>query len=76
MTQKGPHTWDIIIQYHQCPKCGYINESREDYEYRLGKYQKDIRCERCGNNFTLTKRARPSMGPFFGEGDHAEVDWK
>lgn len=75
MTQKGPHTWDLIVQYHRCPKCGFVMESRTDYEYRLGKYQKDIECERCGNRFTLTKRTRPSMGPLFGEGDHVEVEW-
>lgn len=63
---KGNHTWDIIIQYHRCPKCGVIMESRLDYEYRLGKYQKDLECERCGHRFTLTKKTKPTFGPLWG----------
>lgn len=75
MTQKGEHTWDIVIRYHRCPKCGYIMENREDYHYRLGKYQKDLVCNRCGTAFTETKKARHTFGPLFGEGDHPEFTW-
>ena len=32
MTQKGEHTWDLVVDYHRCPKCGYINESRVEYQ--------------------------------------------
>ena len=76
MTQKGEHTWDLIVHYHRCPKCGNIIESRDDYEYRLGKYQKDLICEKCSHAFTETKKARRSLGPLFGEGDRPEFTWE
>ena len=66
MTQKGLHTWDIIHQYHRCPNCGYIIESRDDYKYLLGKYEKDLECDRCHHQFTLTKHAKPVLGPLLG----------
>jgi hypothetical protein len=75
MTQKGPHTWDLILQYHRCPKCGKIIESRENYTYRLGKYIKELQCTNCKENFTLTKPTKPIFGPFFGEPEVAEWDW-
>lgn len=56
MTQKGTHTWDIVIDYYQCPKCGNIIENRETFEYRLGSTQKDFECERCHHKFTITKK--------------------
>lgn len=59
------HNWDIVIQYHRCPKCGYIIESREDYIYRMGKYVKDLECSRCHHHFTLTKTSRPTFGPLW-----------
>ncbi len=64
--QHGDHTWDIIIKYHRCPKCGTIIEDRFDYEYRLGKYQKDLFCEVCEHHFTVTKPTRPAIGPLWG----------
>ena len=64
--QKGNHTWDIITQYHKCPKCGSILESRFDYEYRLGKYEKDLICDQCGHHFTLIKKTKPAFGPLWG----------
>ena len=76
MAQKGEHTWDLILQYHRCPKCGYIIESRQDYEYHLGKYQKDLECSRCHNRFTLTKQTKPTFGPLFGEAEHPEFTWE
>jgi hypothetical protein len=76
MTQKGTHTWDLVIKYHRCHKCGYIIESRQDFEYRLGKYQKDIKCERCGNSYTLTRQTDPTFGPLFGEPEHPEFHWE
>lgn len=75
MTQKGNHTWDLIIQYHCCPACGYITESRDDYTYRLGDYYKDVVCGRCGKHFELRKRAHKTVGPLFGEGAKAETEW-
>jgi rubredoxin len=74
--QKGEHTWDMIIQYHRCPKCGHIIESREDFEYRLGGiYQKDLECPNCKNLFTLTKPRKPSFGPLIGDPQPTEMEW-
>lgn len=77
MTQKGEHTWDLVLQYHRCPVCGFIIESREDYQYRMGGvYQKDLECPRCKHRFTLTKPRKPTFGPLIGDPQPAEVDWK
>lgn len=62
----GNHTWDIVIEYCQCPYCGYIMEDRQKYEYRLGKYQKEVTCDRCKKTVTLTKKTRPTFGPIWG----------
>jgi len=75
MSQQGIHTWDIVIEYFQCPRCGYILESRERYEYRLGKYQKSIECERCHHEFVVTKQTQPSFGPLLGEPSPHEMEW-
>lgn len=75
MTQKGAHTWDLVLHYHRCPSCGYIFDSRENFEYRLGRYQKELDCPRCRFPFTVTKVTKPAAGPFFGEGEGAEVTW-
>jgi hypothetical protein len=75
MTQNGTHTWDIIIHYHRCPGCGFIIESREDYHYRMGKYQKDLTCSRCQRRFTITKPTRLRFGPLIGNPQPPEVDW-
>lgn len=75
MRQIGIHTWEIIIQYHRCPKCGNIIESREDYENRLGKFEKDLKCERCRHQFTITKPMKPALGPLLGKPQPVEFDW-
>lgn len=64
--KKGSHTWDLHVHYYKCPKCGVILENREDYQYRLGKYEKDLECPQCHHQFTVRKRARPTFGPLFG----------
>ncbi len=75
MTQKGTHTWDLIIQYHKCPKCGYIIESRKDFYYRLGKWVKDVSCERCGHQFLLERKTDLTFGPLIGSPQPPEVEW-
>lgn len=74
--QKGPHTWDLTLHYHRCPKCGTILESRDDYGYRLGNYIKELDCYKCGHQFTLQKRKKPMVGPILGEGDTYEIEWE
>lgn len=76
MTWKGTHTWDLVLHYHRCPKCNYIFDNRVDFEYRLGKYQKDLECPRCHALYTVTKVSRLFAGPFFGEGDRIEIMWR
>ncbi len=76
MSQLGEHTWTLVISYHRCSACGFILESRQDYEYRFGKYQKDLECDRCHHRFTLTKAAKPRFGPFIGEPQPAEINWE
>jgi uncharacterized C2H2 Zn-finger protein len=66
MTQKGTHTWDLILHYHLCPHCGYIFESRADYQYRLGSYQKDLECPRCHTQFMVTRNRKHHFGPLLG----------
>ena len=56
MTQKGAHTWDLIIHYHRCPNCGYIVENMEDFRYILGDWIKDVKCERCHHEFVVKKK--------------------
>lgn len=74
--QAGTHTWDLTVHYHQCPSCKAIIESRDDYVYRLGSYIKEIECPYCEHAFTLKKRIKHKIGPFFGEGDTAEIEWR
>jgi len=75
MTQNGTHTWNLYLHYHRCPKCGYIIESRQDFEDRFGKYVKDIVCDRCYHRFTLNKNITPTLGPFTGDPQPVEFDW-
>lgn len=73
--EKGAHTWDIYIHYHRCPSCGFIIESRNPYQYRQGKYYKDLTCPRCRHAFTDYSEKEPSIGPIFGEETPPEFDW-
>ena len=75
MTQKGTHTWDLILHYHRCPTCGYIIESREDYQYRMGQYRKRLECGRCHHRFILIKKGHMTLGPLIGEAEPVEVTW-
>jgi len=75
MREKGNHTWDIFVHYHRCPHCGYITESRKDYESYEKEQKKEITCDRCQNNYTVTKAAQSGFGPLFGKSEHAEIHW-
>jgi DNA-directed RNA polymerase subunit RPC12/RpoP len=69
------HTWNLKLDYHRCPYCGFINECRQDYEYRLGLYQKDLKCSRCAQDFIVSPKVTPSIGPFFGSASNPEMIW-
>lgn len=75
MSQKGLHTWDLILQYHKCPACGAIIESREDFRYRQGLWIKEVNCNRCNHNFELIKKRKPGFGPLLGDPQPFEMDW-
>lgn len=77
MPQKGTHTWDMILAYHCCPACGYIQENRDSFTYKsLGKYIKNVRCNRCHQDYQVTKASRPTLGPLIGQGEPAEITWE
>ena len=75
MTQKGSHTWDLVLRYHLCPKCKRIIESRKDYTYSSGKYVKDLNCTHCGHEFTLIQTRKSQSFPLFGSEQPIEWDW-
>jgi ribosomal protein S27AE len=75
MTQKGDHTWDLVIDYQRCPKCGMINESREGFHYEMGSWKKEIKCERCGDVFIVSDQRKPTFGPLIGNPEPPEVTW-
>jgi hypothetical protein len=57
---KNPWTCKIIIHYHRCPSCGFIQESREDFHIQNNHLQKKIQCIRCGENFIIVKEKKPN----------------
>jgi DNA-directed RNA polymerase subunit RPC12/RpoP len=62
----GNHTWDLVIEYLQCPHCGYIIEDRNKYEHREDRLEKNLVCSRCNEKFTKTKKNHHTFGPLFG----------
>lgn len=62
----GNHTWDLVLHYYRCPKCGYVIENRDKYERRMALLQKEVICTRCEYVFTVTKKTKPTFGPLFG----------
>lgn len=76
MTQRGTHTWDLVLDYHRCPKCGNIVESRDKYQYQAGKYQKEIECDRCHHLFIAVKPTKLTFGPLIGDPEPPEMDWR
>ncbi len=75
MTPKGSHTWCTILQYHLCPKCKRIIESRQDYSCRSGHYIKEMKCHYCGHEFTLTQTRKVQFAPLFGSEEPVEWEW-
>lgn len=52
----GDHTWDIVMDYHQCPFCDFIVENRQKYILQEGFYRRDLICTRCNQPFTVQKK--------------------
>jgi hypothetical protein len=71
----GKHTWEIIIQYHECPHCGYVFESRTKWARQGKEETKNLTCPRCKKDFTLTRKYTGPIGPLFGEPPKPEFDW-
>ncbi len=68
----GNHTWDLILHYYRCPKCGFIIENRDKFEPRFSQIEKNLTCPRCQQAFTLTKKIQPTFGPLLGH--NPEID--
>lgn len=62
----GNHTWDLILHYYRCPKCGYILENRDKFDAHFNRLQKELACLRCQHVFTVTKKIKPRFGPLLG----------
>lgn len=62
----GNHTWDLILHYVRCPKCGYIMENREKFETHFHRLEKNIICTRCQSAFKMAKKRKPVFGPLLG----------
>lgn len=75
MGKKGTHTWDMHLWYHCCPECGYVFESRQGFEYILGKYQKEEECPRCYDRFMIVKERAVTFGPLIGDPQPIETEW-
>lgn len=75
MTQKGEHTWDLVIDYQRCPQCGFIIESREGFQYRLGKWEKDVECPRCAHRFSVVSNRKVRFGPLIGAPEPRSFDY-
>ncbi|MDP1880952.1 MAG: hypothetical protein Q8K60_08450 [Parachlamydiaceae bacterium] len=64
--QHGNHTWDCILFYHRCPKCGYINENNDKFDKMYNQLEKTVLCLRCHHRFTIIKKQNSSFGPLLG----------
>lgn len=76
MTQKGEHTWDLVIDYQRCPNCGFINEDRQSFHYRMGSWVKEIICGKCAHEFTVQDVRKLTLGPLLGMPQPPEVTWE
>jgi hypothetical protein len=76
MSQQGTHTWDLVLQYHCCPECGTIIESREDFHYQMGSWLKEIQCTKCKKIFLVKKQQKLKFGPLLGVEQSPEWEWE
>lgn len=68
----GNHTWDLVLNYYACPKCGYIMENQDKFEPRFHQLEKEIACSSCQYHFIVRKKNQPTFGPLLGH--DPEVD--
>ena len=64
---RATHTYKVVQQYHRCQDCGHIFESRQDFQYCMGEYVKQLECPCCKHSFQEVKGARKALGPLLGE---------
>lgn len=62
----GNHTWDSILHYYRCPRCGYVIENRDKFELHFHRLEKNLLCSRCQHSFKITKKSKPAFGPLLG----------
>ena len=52
-----------------------VNENRDEFQYKMGSWEKDITCERCGNTFTVKDKRKVTFGPLIGIPQPPEITW-
>lgn len=75
MVQKGSHTWELVWQYHLCPHCQHIIESRCDYTLNNNQLVKEITCPYCYQNFIEEKPLKRRSRSLFKSHEPVEWDW-
>ncbi len=75
MTQKGSHTWDLVIDYHVCPTCKRIIEDRQNYIRVSKRLAKEIKCPYCEHVFSAIKESKPQWALFSGNDEIPDWDW-
>lgn len=73
MTQKGEHTWDLVVDYRRCPECGFINEDRQIFRNEMGSWIKEVVCSRCEHPFTITDKRKHFR---IGASESPEITWE
>ena len=73
--QKKLYTWETILEYIKCPKCGWILEDRQLYKSFFGKPYKQLQCLQCQHQWMVEKKKSQRFGPLFGEATPTTVEW-
>lgn len=61
--QLDNHTCTMTWEYHECPKCHKITESRTEYKRcDSGVYRKKVSCKKCKETFEVEKKLPPMLG--------------
>lgn len=61
--QLDNHTCPLVWEYHTCPKCKKITESRQAYKrFDDGSYRKKVACKKCHETFEVSKILKPLLG--------------